>query len=512
MSADDMEDVTVSWEFSRSRQQWRIRERGVVDGAPLDRRRVVPRGLFPQSVPHNRQTRRSEEIARDYARQVADARRTAPRHDPMAPTLATLFNLYRVRQVSQLKPETLDRCRKYAAALARFFDAQQIQPASIRLGDAERYRDSRLADNLSPRTVSNELRWLQQLLRWALDHSDETGVRSIALTKAPGVIGKRGVRPKFALTPEQFGALLAATEQLPRSGDVLRRILIFGVCSRLRKTPLLAMAGQYIDRKRAWLTVPADLNKGRGNDYRQISVPLPRWVLTVTADLPKRGLLWPSQRTGTSYNPDSLAASAAATAPPERADRDGLMVSLVSRHRAHAIDVAGLTWQAVDVSNGEIREIRARRRMQHIRLSPADAERLRRLHENKGSNPHVFTSTGGATIGKRTVWLTVARAKASTPAISREDAPMQWINKALTRACELAKLPPITLHDLRRTGNSWLISHRCRKHRGAVDSVVRERLLEHVSPELTAAYHFITDDTLREAAGTYDCIRKEIGA
>jgi hypothetical protein len=54
-------------------------------------------------------------------------------------------------------------------------------------------------------------------------------------------------------------------------------------------------------------------------------------------------------------------------------------------------------------------------------------------------------------------------------------------------------------HDLRRTGNTWLLTHRCKVHTGPVEEIVRERLLCHVPRELAAAYNILDDDVLREA-------------
>ena len=502
----------------RGKHAVRLRGTHPTTGESVDTTTFIPREVFDRaSVNPQARGRREQEQARKVAEAYVLAlvrevnQPTAPRL-PGEMTFAQLWELYARRQRSQLDASTIDRSRKYALRATEFFDNKlMMAPSKISAGGLEEYRDWRLGDGRSPATVWRELGFLRQLLRWALAHSDETGVRSIAVDRLPAVKGKRGVRSKRALTPAEFFKLYDATFHLPRSGDVLRRILIFGVCSRLRKTPLLAMRGEFIDRAESWLRVPAVLNKGRGDDYRDIAFPLPGWALAVTDDLPRRGPLWPS-KVGKMHTPDDAdALRSAARAIGKLPLRDEILTTLAVKYQIRAEDVAAMTWGRVNLDASTIGPVRVRRHAVTVTIAAADLELLRRLHrESAGDLLFPSSNRPGQPISKRIIFRVLGRAdRLSVPNHAPVEVPMSWLDGSLKKLCRLADVLPISLHDLRRTGNSWLLSHRCERHTAPVEEIVRERLLEHVPGELAAAYNFIDDDTLREAVDRYDCILDE---
>src|SRR5262249_19151951 len=96
---------------------------------------------------------------------------------------------------------------------------------------------------------------------------------------------------QVALTPDEVGALL------DRAAGRNRRILIYGISTMLRKTPLLGHRNEWVNGSRAWLEVPAEMmKKGRSKRRRPLSVPLSRIALEQIEA--RRGLSWPNEKTG----------------------------------------------------------------------------------------------------------------------------------------------------------------------------------------------------------------------
>lgn len=510
-----------------------LREVGakVTNAERIDTRLLIPaEDLKRRGGPADRRSDRADRAALRYAEDLqrslyeraeaieADPRAALPRNEP---TLKSIWTLYRELNVARVKVETIDRNRKQVRPLIEFFDELMlIKPSAISVVKAERFVTWRLEQAVSPRTVWGELQFLRQILRWAADRSDETGVQAIALNKLPEVRGKRGVKAKVMLTPEQFFALYAAARKLPRRGDILRRIIAFGMCARLRKTPLLALDGAWIDRKRNWLNVPAAFNKGRGDDYRPISVPLPRFAMAMVKDLSPNGPVWPSMfgRRNRSADVGDLVAAVRLTKSDDP-ERDEMIIVLTKKYRIRVADVADLTWDNVNPIAGWIHNVRvnnSRSQPEFIQLEAEDAGRLARLSERRGKHVAVFVDRKGQQLTDRKVLYLHDRLDALAHVDEKRRTARTMVDvtaslrKACTEAGKVVKMPArLSLHDLRRTGNHILEAHRCPNHPAGVEELVRERLMEHVPDDLRAAYSRVTEEMMREAVAVYDELYQE---
>lgn len=74
----------------------------------------------------------------------------------------------------------------------------------------------------------------------------------------------------------------------------------------------------------------------------------------------------------------------------------------------------------------------------------------------------------------------------------------------LAAIAKRAGIPPFSLHDLRRTGNTILLNHRCENHPQGVPKIVADRILAHAQPISDEAYTEIAVETMREALSVFD--------
>jgi hypothetical protein len=504
--------------------------RGVADSRSVDTSVIIDDEAFTEWNWKRRkwdpktQSMKNADLALEYALDVQrqlleqataiEARAThAAAVTATGPTVASLWKLYRELNAARLKASTLVRNANQAKQLVRYFDETlQLAPSSITIAKAERYVVWRGEQGVSPRTVWGEISFLVQLLGWAIERPDETGVTSIALRKVPKIRGKRGGRRrKVMLTAHQFFSLFEAAAQLPRRGDVIRRLIGFGGTARLRKTPLLGMQGEWIDRRRAWLTVPAELNKGRGDDYREIAVPLPKFAMALIEDLPESGPLWPSMFQRVAAVTGTELVDALSELQSDDRARDALIVILTKRYRIRLVDVASLRWSQVSLITGFIEGVRCRvwrgESEKPIVLTSADLDLLAETHAARRSEEFVFVTRSGRPPSQSFVMKLHDRlAQIVIEKRPQRSARTMTMNnpRSLQKACSLAGTPLITLHDLRRTGNHIMEAHRCPKHPAGVPKELRERLLGHSQGALDSAYSLITEEMLRWAVSAYD--------
>lgn len=336
--------------------------------ASTDRRRKVPASAF-RGVDGSKPTERGEKAALQWAMQQQPA---AAKDRVMG--LGEIVSLYVAQNPGQVLPITLKKNQETAAHLVAFF--ADVPADGITVAAATEYRNARTAEGARNRTIRNELAFLKRLLNFAAEWQDVTGVRSVRLVRLPTI--RRDERRGVALTEAQFFAVL---KQRPhRNAARVRRILIVGVTTMLRRKALLGLRWEWIDVDRHWLTVPAEHMKGRSGERRPLSVPLCAWTIEALG-MPKR--------TG-----------------------------------------------------------------------------------------YVFANriTGGAT---------------------------KTVVQSIRRMAKRAGVPAFTLHDLRRTGTSWLEAH-------GVNRLARKVLLGHATDvDVTDLYTFKDEGSLRGAVGVFDAIRRE---
>jgi integrase len=76
------------------------------------------------------------------------------------------------------------------------------------------------------------------------------------------------------------------------------------------------------------------------------------------------------------------------------------------------------------------------------------------------------------------------------------DEPLKDLKNPWKRACTIAKLPPVRLHDLRHSYASHLVSN-------GVSLPIVGQLLGHTNPLTTARYAHLSDDALRAATNSF---------
>jgi integrase len=244
-------------------------------------------------------------------------------------SLAEVHRLYGSENPRLVGAATMKRDGVSYSAVARHIDVDRVlpeevtQPVAVRLRNALRQDVTRSGEPMRWRTIRNTLDFLRRLVTFAFRWQSETGMTALRYTELPELEEDDSLQ--VALTEDEVSSLL--THVRGRN----RRIFIFGLCTMLRKTPLLAHRNEWVDRGRAWLDVPADLmKKGRAKRRRALSVPIADVALAQLGD--GRGLSWPNERTGSplTWLDDYLIAVADAAE--------------VRRFSLHDLRTTGATW------------------------------------------------------------------------------------------------------------------------------------------------------------------------
>jgi integrase len=264
------------------------------------------------------------QIARDQVRGVA-SKKTSIRQT---------FALYQAEGRAKMDPETRAHDDKLFAAIARHVDVDALTPESIdepllttyanaRKGDKVRNRDGQgnvvLLDKIvRHRTVNNEIGLLQRLARFAWRWRSRTGCDGVRLPEdLRGILLPGQDSTQVALSEAQLGELLAIAPPLKR------RLIIFGVTSALREENLFGMRGEWIGWNDAWLKIPAEfMKKGRSEQARELSRPLPAIAMQQLGDPRLSGYIWPNPTTGLPFTRLGLDVLCAAAGVPAISEHD----------------------------------------------------------------------------------------------------------------------------------------------------------------------------------------------
>jgi integrase len=236
----------------------------------------------------------SAHYARDLKAQLEIELRAAHGQSGAGPlSLPQLCELYFSKNPRSVSAATIERDCITAVNLCALLPAH-VRPDEIGEPEAVDYRNARQSDGARPRTILNELSFLRSLLRFGYKWKKVTGMQGVQLDTVPDV--GEWESDGVALTKDEFKAVLRVLS------ETNRRRMIFGVTTMLRRTPLLAMKKAWIDRGKAWLSVPAEMmKKGRSRRRTGLEVPLSSWALEQTKDVDgnAHGYLWPARMTGT---------------------------------------------------------------------------------------------------------------------------------------------------------------------------------------------------------------------
>jgi integrase len=212
------------------------------------------------------------------------------RSGPMS--IADIFDLFFTTNPKRVSEETIKRDRCSARNIIRLLDAS-VPPDHISEREAVRYRNAREKEGAAARTIQDELSLLLRILNFGLRWRRDTGMETVSLYELPelGETEPCGV----ALSEEEFAAVLAIAK--PRD----RYLIIAGVTTMLRRTPLMALQRPWVSADRRWLSVPAAfMKKGRARQRSPLEIPIAEWTVdTLNAvETSKEGYYWPSSKTG----------------------------------------------------------------------------------------------------------------------------------------------------------------------------------------------------------------------
>jgi integrase len=157
-----------------------------------------------------------------------------------------------------LKPKTVERYTVCFANLFRLLPVSRVH--QIRMEVVRAYREERLAEEATPRTVNMEVIVLGTMLRWAVDE-DKIGSNPIAGIKPlPDDHAKEG----RALTDEEVRRLLDTSPA--RLRDIWYAFLVTG----MRKDELASLTFQDID----WEAREVLVRRGVAKNHKQRRIPI----------------------------------------------------------------------------------------------------------------------------------------------------------------------------------------------------------------------------------------------
>lgn len=205
--------------------------------------------------------------------------------------LAEVCNLYFQHNPRKVSAATLARDRINANNICRLMPTE-LRPDEIDEPAVIHYRNSRESEEARPRTILNEMSFLRMVLQFGMSWRRVTGMQTVAFLHVPDV--GEWDHPGVALSIEEF------REVVKILSPINRRRFIFGVTTMLRRTPLLGLRDEWLDREASWLTVPREfMKKGRSKHRSPLHVPMSRWALDQVRDLSAAdGYLWPNPNTG----------------------------------------------------------------------------------------------------------------------------------------------------------------------------------------------------------------------
>lgn len=257
----------------------------------IDIKRNVPRKwLRARSVDPTQRTERGDKQALIWASEYGPV--TVPDNDG-ALSMAGIGALYIRQNPGDVEPNTLQTTSYIVDVLGEYFKGQAA--GEITIADATEFRNHRLEEGKAPRTVRNELAFLKQLLSFALEWTERTGVTAIRLGRLPKVASS-DEPTGIALSPAEIFRLLKA--RLHRDTDRVHRIIIAGFTTMLRRRVLYGLRWEWVDAKKKRLEIPAEVMKGRKGKRRALSVPVAGWALEAFGTPKLSGYVFASARGG----------------------------------------------------------------------------------------------------------------------------------------------------------------------------------------------------------------------
>lgn len=280
-----------------------------------------------------------------------------------------------------IDPQSLERHENWRNNVERYLkETRQIDvtPEDIDIAFATAFRNWRKSTPAYRaqiprwRTIKNELQYIRFVCRFALAWSRKTGCAAIRIHKLPQTLTDDSLQ--VALTEEEFGKLLGKATKETSS------LLILGVTTMLRKSNLLGLRAEWIDAEKRWLTVDRHLVKGRVNQKRTLSVPVPQWTIDALAGR-RDGYVFANPRTGKPFIwiYDRLTTLATKSGVRGFSLHD-LRSTGISWLRRHGVDRSVVKVLAHHSLHGDVTDLYTHVFVEHLRESVAVFDTIRASH------------------------------------------------------------------------------------------------------------------------------------
>lgn len=443
-------------------------------GAGTDTKRNVPRELFGD-VPCDRKSKRGDRIARRYADELEESNGQGERHQgfegkeaedatgsvfsrvasagreshgsQLARTLnlAAIGALFLSRNRAILDPKTIRRYECTLAQLVAFFGDER--PDRLHVGRLEEYRDHRLASHWTPR---------------------------------PGTVPRRQISPQTV-----HGELTFAAQLLGFGFD---RAIETGMASLpVRKAPPVAdhvrTRGRVLTVEEFWRAYEAagSLQRAANRLQRLLALGLTTMLrsdalLRLVSD---EGVRWVDLISRT------------VTVPPQfvKKGRGRVRKELMLPLCDWAVDAIGRgASKNVDHSSDQ-RGSRQDEATESYRFRDRSREPSNAVMApwRSGSATEDLEVRGSIPLGVRPTW----------------GAPVASVQSTLNRITQIAGIRHFSLHDVRATGASYLLNHKCDRHSGGIQKIATDRLLGHAIPPNDARYYQV-EALATEAVWAFD--------
>jgi len=279
----------VSVYFDKKRARYHARWRS----PHHDRKAKVPDVIFRKvGLDPSRQSERARMVAHRWAVQQEGRIETATLDREFeGRSIRGLFELFKRRNPGAVLQVTMKNYAQRIAHVAEFFDELQLlEPPMIDRDALAAYVRWREDEKVKARTIRGEIALLRQLLSWAMEKPELTGINSIRIgRRLPKIHAEEPSR--LALTTDQVSAILDA-EIVGRHSDIDRakRVIVVGITTMLRRSNLLRLRWEWIDINKKWLTIPAKVMKAK----RELSIPLSFWTIEMLGTPRAKGFVFPN--------------------------------------------------------------------------------------------------------------------------------------------------------------------------------------------------------------------------
>jgi integrase len=208
--------------------------------------------------------------------------------------LAATWELYKKMNPNRVTPDTIKRSEISAKKVFAFIEEKRlgiVNPDDVDIAFATELRNWLEEGGAATKTILNDLTWLKQMCKFAVEWHSKTGCEAQRLVSLPKLDEiNRGVYR--ALSEDDYGRFREACRPM------WRRIFDNAVTTRLRRKNVLRSRGEWYDREDKWLTIArAEMKGGERKVKVDLSAPVAQWTIDTLGDV-TAGWLFPNEQTG----------------------------------------------------------------------------------------------------------------------------------------------------------------------------------------------------------------------